>query len=1146
MAATSVLVAMNNESRGTLHSFFGTPQQHSHLGANVNQNHEELPAHNTSFDQSNYSKPEISEQGSSSDAIQSGGGEHVSTRPEISHQLDGIADAANDTAQSHDTMALKDYGSVQATQWPISSKSVAHPRKKRKLEHVGNGDGTKREPELVSNGNTQIPPGVGPSGQQVALDVIKGADGLKDVDGNEHVDPNTRTPPKKMLKLGKSGKLGSPSSFAQTNMDDSPAMPKKRGRPRKEKVKETKVVIIQYGTEALLDNKSTADRISRIMAGEERYQRPPPPRKSLTVAATGPAKSAHPFFSGKPKSKTTVKKSQSKPEPTNQESPRRTAAATPGKIRRQMQEMRSMKSALPTEPVDVSTKHNSLKMETWPFLGATHVRGDENLVAIAPPSTLRRRKKKQQTSYLDAADTVFSSYAPSKILEGYTEGRLRTDGFRDPHPRLRVPDRKLLSGPQLLRAASTQLTSGVEHLALTALQQSLPSHLTAYDHGRGEQLPWTQKYAPSRAELVLQPGNEAKLLRDWMKALTVLSTTMVSASGPNKPIEAKPKKKRRKKNEEWDDFIVSSGDETDTLGALTELNEPLSQGSKADSGGRSMIRTVLEGAQNDAKKTANTVLLSGPHGCGKTAMVFAAAKELGFQVFEINAGSRRSGKDVLERIGDVLGNHIVSHEKADPGNVSADEDSSRHAAALQKDLDSGRQGTMSSFFTIGGPKLPSKPKKKQNVPAVQTKPTSNRQQKQSIILLEEVDILFEEDKAFWTTVLSVMATSRRPIVMTCTSEASLPLDDLVLHTVLRLSPAPATLAVDYLLLMAAQEGHLISREAVTSLYETKRHDLRASITELQFWCQMGVGDPRGGLSWIFQRFPEGTGVDEHGDAQRVVSNGSYHAAMGVLPNDHSSLKDDCYYEEMLSKAWSDWAVDPRDESHLQLTELPLVISPTPLNQRDRLAALKSMENMADTLSALDLLPTADVLSRISSSRFSQLGCSLSTPLDATTPQISTKSRLSYTDYPTFLQADPVTEPSGLSKQLTITTTFLLSKVHSLPLPSSSRLHNLIRTPPSPALLPLPATKFYTALDPLSYPPPSTSAPQSSGTGGYTFLLSPLPCISTDIAPYVRQIAAHDIKLEEERRKLHEVLHGEAQGSQGKMRRTRAARRGRGW
>src|SRR5690606_22866452 len=117
-------------------------------------------------------------------------------------------------------------------------------------------------------------------------------------------------------------------------------------------------------------------------------------------------------------------------------------------------------------------------------------------------------------------------------------------------------------------------------------------------------------------------------------------------------------------------FIVDSDDEADELDEVSDGED--SWVSPVDRGLRSVIRHGdIKAKARDARLT-NAVVISGPHGCGKTAAVYAIAKELDFEVFEINASSRRSGKDVLERGGDMTRNHLVRHH-ADEAQAEEDQ-----------------------------------------------------------------------------------------------------------------------------------------------------------------------------------------------------------------------------------------------------------------------------------------------------------------------------------------------------------------------------------------------------------------------------------------------------------------------------------------
>lgn len=692
-----------------------------------------------------------------------------------------------------------------------------------------------------------------------------------------------RTPPKKMLKLNASGKFSSPISRSTKVEDNGEAaeQPKRRGRPRKIKEAKQLVVCILYSSaQSDQGEASIGHKIDQILAGDltvDPSHKQPMPKKPRTPRK--PAKATHPFFIDKPN----VAK------PPKQDSPRKTAAITPGKLRSQAQHERgaAFDDAVPV--VDsallkdrLMVRHPGAKNPLWPARGMAHVRGEIQSISIS--SSLRRRKQKHKVPTTD--DPLLAQYA--RQLEPEPESKIRDDGFREPRPDLRIPQKLLISGAEIASIIVKELQAPLaygplDELALEASQpihaavehvyHSIPSYLTAFDNLQGEQHGWAQKYAPDRGEHVLQPPREMQLLKTWLQSLAV-NTVDIAKPDLLKDSGARRKKKRKSRHSELDDFIV---DEADDIRSLDNFSD-----NENSAGSQSVVQSQVDGV-----RASNAVLISGPHGCGKTAAIYAVAKELQYRVFEISSSERRSGKDVLDKIGNVTENHIVKrhHAEGEP-ELSGAEEKERIDKAFKEDLESGRQGKMNAFFKPKAAAPKAKPAKvvkskvMENVKSVVKKATKDQQQ--SLILLEEVDILFREDKEFWTTILKLILTSKRPFVMTCNDEDLVPMQAIALHAVLRLTPPESNTAIDYLLLVAAREGHLLERSAVTALWQTSGHDLRRALTTLDFWCRMGVGDVRDGLSWMYQRWPKGSDVDAKGRQLRVVSKGTFLHDMGCV------------------------------------------------------------------------------------------------------------------------------------------------------------------------------------------------------------------------------------------------------------------------
>lgn len=822
---------------------------------------------------------------------------------------------------------------------------------------------------------------------------------------NQHTPPistnlaatsNAEPPrPMKVIRLNlKTGTLGSPPKPKAPLTDVEREVTKKACSNGRGKMKPPRILRIKYGTDA--DSRiRIGDKVNAILNSYQAWstgslstnksQRSEPKKP----AHREPSKTTHPFFLGNPK----PPKPSPGPAVPKVESSKICQVGEPVPVDNAPKKSRATSTRMPQFGAkSTGLKVPGSKLPAWPWKGMVHVRGEDSGASPAPEEptpSLSSRKSKGRVVEIPARESVVE-YATQRLdIPGLKVAAQNenTDDFLPPLPVVRLPQKHFESGRKLQQRILPELRCSKQTIAgrkgvegqinvldhpapLLRLFNSIQSELPAVDRSECETLSWVQKYAPITAAEVLQPGREAFFLKEWLQALMVQSVDTGSGDGekgkaslPKSKVSG-PAKKRRKK---LDDFIVSSDEEADQVDEASET-----EGDWAASGTHGILRkTVIRagglkghGGLKDSSRLANTVVISGPHGSGKTAAVYAVAKELGFEVFEINSSSRRSGKDVLDRIGDMTRNHLVSHRRrgnAEP-NTETEEDSATAAleSGVADDIKSGKQATMGSFFKPKAVGNPEKPTKQAGTCPAQSEAGKDapKGQKQSLILLDEADILYEEDKQFWASVIGLMAQSRRPFIVTCNDETLLPLQNLTLHGIFRLSHPPTDLAVDRLILIAANEGHALRRDGVEALFESRNRDLRAATMDLNYWCQIGVGDRRGGFDWFYLRWPKGIDLDENKEVVRVVSEGTYQPGMNWLVRDHvvdNAAHPSVVEEELLQQVWSSWNLDI-DQWQGSASMLPWTkgLSTVPSEPSGRLAALEAFDQFAETMSASDI------------------------------------------------------------------------------------------------------------------------------------------------------------------------------------------------
>lgn len=295
-----------------------------------------------------------------------------------------------------------------------------------------------------------------------------------------------------------------------------------------------------------------------------------------------------------------------------------------------------------------------------------------------------------------------------------------------------------------------------------------PAIATVERTPKDAQQSWCDLHRPRTASAVLGNEVEATYLRDWLKSLSV-------GAIDSKRVIRKVHR-RRAVNPELSWIVDDAGLFGDPLGNVMyeddEIPEPVEE------------PLLPLGARPDSYPiignwVSNTILLSGPSGTGKSAAVHAAATELGWEVFEVYPGiGRRTGTNLLSLVGDVGKNHTVTREK------KADKDKKTAADAVKAMFGKARptpppkasQGSAADPIELDDDAKDTDveivPPPVDTEPVKAPEPAAESKSQQSLILIDEADILFEEESSFWPALVSLIAESRRPVVITCNGEFS--------------------------------------------------------------------------------------------------------------------------------------------------------------------------------------------------------------------------------------------------------------------------------------------------------------------------------------------------------------------------------------
>ncbi|KAK1384333.1 AAA domain-containing protein [Heracleum sosnowskyi] len=279
---------------------------------------------------------------------------------------------------------------------------------------------------------------------------------------------------------------------------------------------------------------------------------------------------------------------------------------------------------------------------------------------------------------------------------------------------------------------------------------------------------WTTKYQPKKANEICGNGESVNSLNDWLRLWNE------KGSGTNKIVGN----------------ICSEQDADHTCGSDSE-------------------------DMDEENRLKNVLLITGPVGSGKSAAIYACAKEQGFQVIEVNASDWRNGALVKQRFGEAVESHWLQCAIADQG--SSNEVIEIIPLSDGENFDSTR-------MTHG------------ELVSTRSKSSSEQNDKKTLILFEDVDAVLEEDRGFIGTIQQLAETAKRPMILTSNSN-----NPVLPNNLDRMELCFSKPSLEELLclvsMVCSAENVTIPPCLVKRFIESCHGDIRKTILHLQFWCQ---------------------------------------------------------------------------------------------------------------------------------------------------------------------------------------------------------------------------------------------------------------------------------------------------------------------
>ena len=261
----------------------------------------------------------------------------------------------------------------------------------------------------------------------------------------------------------------------------------------------------------------------------------------------------------------------------------------------------------------------------------------------------------------------------------------------------------------------------------------------------------------------------------------------------------------------------------------------------------------------------NMIVLEGPSGIGKTAAVYACAAELGLKVLEVNPAMSRAGRNVLTSFGEATQSHelakwssleLAKQDGSQGGPGEGGGKKKKDAAAKKGGAKAAKAGKAevttktNLFFGVGRPAVDAKAKAKAEAEKAEAAKKAaaaamaselDTAIESSLVLFEEVDIVFDDDVGFYAALRKLARHSKCPIVLTCNAlPAELRRDAALQRQCLSWSRPTMPTLVGYLSAICAVCGVHVADRELHQLAEFHNCDLRQILHTIQCWGLMAA------------------------------------------------------------------------------------------------------------------------------------------------------------------------------------------------------------------------------------------------------------------------------------------------------------------